>query len=392
MARRFQQYSMLNRPHHIGHFLASNFLGGPEKQLIEHARRIAERNVKPCILSFVQENDSNQLLDAAQRLNIPTKAVYSSGPFDPRVIGDVLNYIRSEKIELLCVHGYKANVIGRIASWRAGIPLVAISRGWTGEDRKVSFYEWLDRIFLRFADHIVAVSDKQKQKIMRIGIRSEVISVIHNCINVADKLKTIDSLRSEFKFKDEAIIVASAGRLSPEKNFSGLIDAAKIVVDRNINIIFIIFGEGVLRKELEEKIRSAGLADNFILPGFRSDIQTLLKDIDIFVLPSFTEGLPNVVLEAFAASKPVIATAVGGTPEVVEDGVSGFLVEPQQLEKMAEYILLLANNSKLRKAMGHQGFACAKKRFSFEHQTDQYEQLYCRIIDKKNLRSLERDV
>lgn len=375
---------MMNRPLRIAHFLASNFLGGPEKQLLEHSQRIAGRNIKPYILSLAPKIGSNQLLDAAQRLDILTKTFLSFGPFDPRIIGDVFHYIRSEKIELLCVHGYKANIIGRIASWLAGIPLIAISRGWTGEDCKVRLYEWLDRIFLRFADHIVAVSDKQKQKIVRVGIREEKISVIHNCINVRQKIEAGDSLRKEFNFKQDAIIVISAGRLSPEKNFSGLIDVAKIVVSQNSDIFFAIFGEGVLRRELEEKIFSTGLINNFILPGFRTDLQVLLQGIDIFVLPSFTEGLPNVVLEAFAASKPVIATAVGGTPEVVEDEISGFLVEPQQVEKIAQKILLLAENLELRKAMGRQGFTRVKNSFSFEHQTDQYEQLYCRIIEEKN--------
>lgn len=370
----------------VAHLLASNFFGGPEKQLVEHAQRIARRNFEPQIISFLEGNETNQLLDRAQKLGIGTHSLLTTGPFDLTLIGKVFDILKSEQVDLLCVHGYKANVIGRIASWRAGIPLVAISRGWTGEDFKVRTYEWLDRLFLKFANHIIAVSVKQKEKIAHLGIPIENVTVIHNCINVEGRVEPSSSIRTELGIATNSILVISAGRLSPEKNYGGMIDAAKIVTEENRNVYFSIFGEGILRAALEEKIASTGLSDRFFLPGFNTGMQVVLSEIDIFVLPSFTEGLPNVILEAFAAGKPVVATAVGGTPEVVEDGVSGFLTDPQKPEYMAECILRLARDPALRKDMGKRGLESVKKNYTFEHQTDQYEQVYQTLTGYRSLK------
>jgi len=373
------------RTKRVAHLLASNFFGGPEKQLVEHAQRIAKRNIQPLIISFMEDCNANQLLERAHNVGVATRALSSSGPFDFSLIGKVLNVLRTENIDLLCVHGYKANVIGRLASWRAGIPLVAISRGWTGEDSKIRVYEWLDKFFLRLSDHIVAVSAKQQQRVANIGLPIDKVTIIRNCINVGEKIESRDSFRTEMGLDKASLLVISAGRLSPEKNYSGMIDAAKIVCEKNSNVYFVVFGEGALRTELENKIASSGLSKQFFLPGFLTGMQALLQDIDIFVLPSFTEGLPNVILEAFAAGKPVVATAVGGTPEVVEDGVSGFLTDPQKPEYMAECILRLVEDENLRKAMGDSGLECVKRNYTFEHQTDQYEKLYLRFIKNNGL-------
>src|SRR5262249_26187231 len=131
-------------------------------------------------------------------------------------------------------------------------------------------------------------------------------------------------------------IVVAAGRLSPAKGFADLIDAARLVCDANAHVCFAIFGEGWLHNELQCSVDELGLQERFVLPGFRDDPERLLPWADLFVLPSYTEGLPNVVLEASAAAVPVVATAVGGTPEVVRDGETGYLVPPRDPETLAE--------------------------------------------------------
>lgn len=364
----------------VAHLLASNFFGGPEKQLVEHGRRIADRHFAPHIFSFAEQGQANQLLEKARQAGMATEEIPSRGPFDPAMIGDITAHIRQKKIHLLCVHGYKANVIGRLASWRAGIPLIAISRGWTGEAAKVRCYEWLDKTFLRLADHVVAVSHGQRAKILALGVKPDKVSVIHNAINLAEVPAASEPfLREQLGLPEDAIIVASAGRFSPEKNYAGMIAAAARVAAQNTSVYFVIFGEGFLRTELESTIAAAGLGGRFLLPGFRNDLQAVMHEIDIFMLPSFTEGLPNVILEAFAARKPVVATRVGGTPEVVQDGISGFLTKPDEHGLMAQHILALAENPSLRKKMGTAGYEYVNEEFGFEKQTQLYEELYMRM-------------
>lgn len=370
----------------IAHLLASNFFGGPEKQLVEHACRISERNIEPRIISFVEEGNANQLLEKAKQRGIITTSI-CLGSFDLRQIGILIDLLRTEDIDLICIHGYKANIIGRIASWGAGIPLVAISRGWTGEDRKIRFYEWFDRLFLRLANHVVAVSAGQQKKILACGVSQEKVTVIHNAINLAEFPEAVGHfLRRELGLPDDAIIVASAGRLSPEKNYATMIEASHHLIKNNPKIYFVIFGEGVLRQKLEAQIAATGLTGRFLLPGFRTDLQRVMHDIDIFMLPSFTEGLPNVVLEAFAARKPVVATRVGGTPEVVQDGISGFLTRPDEPEQMTRHLETLADDPILRLQMGQAGYTYIEKQFCFSAQTEAYERLYTGLLQSKKWR------
>src|SRR5262249_8930565 len=131
--------------------------------------------------------------------------------------------------------------------------------------------------------------------------------------------------------RQPAVIVGAAGRLSPEKGFEVLIDAAAELVGteqaaESLPVGFVLFGDGPLRGNLESQIAARGLQGRFQLAGFRSDLDKFYPHFDLLALPSYTEGLPNVVLEAFAAGVPVVATAVGGTPEAVMHGVNGYLV------------------------------------------------------------------
>src|SRR5439155_23799839 len=135
------------------------------------------------------------------------------------------------------------------------------------------------------------------------------------------------------------LIVASAGRLSPEKGFDVLVAAAAKVIAEDRTLGFIHFGDGPDRGKIVAAVESLGLRDVFLLAGLKADLDRYYPFFDLLVLPSYTEGLPNVVLEAFAARVPVVATAVGGTPEVMEDGVNGFLVPPGNADVLAGRIL-----------------------------------------------------
>ena len=137
-----------------------------------------------------------------------------------------------------------------------------------------------------------------------------------------------------------------------------------------------LFGEGVLRPELWRRIRELGLAGRFVMPGFRHDLDSFIAAADVVVLPSFTEGLPNVALEASAAGVPVVATAVGGTPEVVADGETGYLVAPGEPEALASKVITLLREPLLRKRMGEAGRERMREMFSFEAQADAYLKLF----------------
>ncbi|RII27474.1 MAG: group 1 glycosyl transferase [Geobacter sp.] len=369
----------MTRPIIIAHLIATNFYGGPEKQIISHAQHLDPSRFRFVLISFVENGQPNEIIDKASQLGIDLVELHVDHAFDPRSILRLKNILHDKQVDLLCSHGYKANVLGRLATWINRIPQIAISRGWTGENRKIKIYEVLDKFFLRLNDHIVAVSHGQKDKILKLGIKQKSISVIHNAID----LSLVDYgsrnerlIRRSLGIPDDAIFVASAGRLSPEKNYAGMIEAASQVCAQKNNVYFAVFGEGFLRADLEMKISNLGLDGRFFLPGFNKNMPQVYKEIDVFMLPSFTEGLPNVALEAFAARKPIVATAVGGTPEVVQQGGSGYLTSPDDISGMVQYLLELVSDANMRRHMGETGYAHITKHFSFAEQTMKYVMLY----------------
>jgi glycosyltransferase involved in cell wall biosynthesis len=170
--------------------------------------------------------------------------------------------------------------------------------------------------------------------------------------------------------------VGAAGRLSPEKGFGVLVEAAARLVGRDSTIGFIHFGDGPLRCSLQRRVATLGLAGRFRFAGHRSDLDPFMPFFDVLVLPSYTEGLPNVVLEALAASVPVIASAVGGTPEIVEDGLNGYLVPPGDPEVLARRVEQVLVSERERRAMGMNGKKRVLTEFTFETQARQYLRVF----------------
>src|SRR4029077_19979711 len=141
--------------------------------------------------------------------------------------------------------------------------------------------------------------------------------------------------------------------------------AAATLIPRDNGLGFVLFGDGPLREALARQVRNHGLEHRFVLAGHRTDLDALLPFLDLLVLPSYTEGLPNVVLEAFAAGVPVVATAVGGTPEVVEDGVNGYLVAAGDPEALARRICDILLSEEERRSMGRRGRERVLNEFTF---------------------------
>ena len=364
------------------HLTASTFFGGPERQMLGLARYLKPR-VWSVFLSFAENGRCRSFLEAAARQGFPATALKYDTPWFRAAMRELAQVLSEQGVEVLCCHGYKADLLGRLAARRIGIPVVSVSRGWTGESFKVRLYEALDRFNLRWMDHIVCVSEGQAAKVRHAGADPAHVAVIHNAIDPArfadQDLRCLAWLHDQFP-QPRRLIVASAGRLSPEKGFEVLVDAAALVAARDPSLGFIHFGDGPGRAGIARQIADRGLQERFVLAGHREDLDRYFPFFDLLVLPSYTEGLPNVVLEAFAARVPVVATAVGGTPEVVEDGISGFLSAPGDPDALAQGILHVLANEGRRIAMGERGYQRVCADFTFEAQARAYMRLFAQLI------------
>jgi glycosyltransferase involved in cell wall biosynthesis len=365
----------------IAHLTASPFFGGPERQMLGLALSLPKW-ITSVYYSFPERGLCEPFLHEMRRHGFEAHALKHNVPQFFAVIGEVRDRLVHDRIDLLCCHGYKADLLGRFAARRAGKPVVAVSRGWTGATWKVRLYEALDRFCLRWMDQVVCVSEGQAVKVRNTGVNPAKVRVIRNAI-FTDRFGDPDEpgrafLQSFFP-TPRRWIVGAAGRFSPEKGFGDLVDAAAIVARELPDVGFLLFGEGPLGANLRAQIAAHGLQNQFVLAGFRDDLDRWLPNFDAFVLPSYTEGLPNVVLEALAARVPVIATAVGGTPEVLADGQSGYLVPPGNPTVLAQRINVLLRDERLRASMGMNGYYRVRDEFTFDRQASDYVKLFMEL-------------
>jgi glycosyltransferase involved in cell wall biosynthesis len=381
------------------HLTASTFFGGPERQMLGLALAMPDA-VRTTFATFHEGGRGAAFLDEVRKHGFAAVPLGNDFPRLLAAVREVADLLRATACDVLLCHGYKAHILGRLAARRVGVPAVAVSRGWTGETLKVKLYEWLDRRHLRLMDHVVCVSDGQAAKVRRwCRVPASRLSVIRNSARLS-AFEAADAgararLLGFFPAGDGGAVshvVLGAGRFSPEKGFGVLVEAAarfctarpgataesgsgnpRGVPPHKVGVV--LFGEGPLRGELERRVAELGLCGRVVLPGFRTDLDSLIGGADVVVLPSYTEGLPNVALEASAAGVPVVATAVGGTPEAVADGVSGSLVPPGEPARLADKVGELLRDAGLRARFGAAGRARMRERFTFRGQADAYLQL-----------------
>ncbi len=361
---------------------ASRFVGSVERQILGLSTVLPNAH-ESLLVSFREGGLCAAYLDAARALGLRQRALTYDTPHFRAARRELLALLREEHADVLCCRGYKASLLGLWAARRAGIPVVAVSHGWTGQNARVRLYEFIERRALRRMDRVVCVSEAQAQKVRRGGVPAESVVVIHDAVaaeRFAQRRVEYGALLRKLFPRAPRLIVGAAGRLSREKGFELLIDAAAQIQQRVLGVGFVLWGDGPLKEKLAKRIERRRLEDSFVLAGHRTDFDAFLPHVDLLALPSFTEGLPNVVLEAFAAGVPVVATAVGGTPAIVQDGVNGLLVPPGDAAALAAAICRMAAPTTDRRALGERGSCQVLQSFTFAAQALAYEKLLQELV------------
>lgn len=292
--------------------------------------------------------------------------------------------LRDERPHIIHTHNTQPFVEGGLAAFLAKVPVcIHTEHGRQFPDKKrYMFAEWL---FSHYVDQIVAVSESAKKDLVTYEkISADKIKVIMNGVNGNKYNGTIDRNK---KLKELGIdtnydfILGFAGRLSPEKGLTYLLKAMSIIVNKYRNTLLLIAGEGVLMADLKKETEQLNLNNNIMFLGPRSDIPEIMKLLDIFVLPSLREGLPLVLLEAAAASLPIVATDVGGNKEIVTDGLNGLLVKPQDEQSLFKAIEYFIINEDIRKNYGQHSFDIFRNRFSIDSMIEAYEDIYHKCLN-----------
>lgn len=374
----------------VAHVIATNFYGGPEKQIIEHLKRLDTSAYSSMLVSFLEDGRANEILEKARLAGIAHQGIRMASPLDLNAWRNLKRIVREKAVDLLCVHGYKSTVMGSWIYKTLNVPTLAFSRGYTTENFKVASYELLDRFALRFASGVVCVSEGQRRKLEAQGVRAKQVWVVHNAVSPPDPILEFRIARarifSRFELPVDSLLCVTAGRLSPEKGHEDLLLAIAAMGERASGCSFLFCGDGPCRHRLEQRARALGIWERVRFAGFVRDLQDIFQAMDLLVLPSHTEGLPNVVLEAFACGKPVVATSVGGVPELVENGRNGVLVPPGEPGVLGEAIVRCITEPSLREAYGRGAQSTVRSRFTFEQQTRGLESIYAEILQAESSR------
>jgi glycosyltransferase involved in cell wall biosynthesis len=244
----------------------------------------------------------------------------------------------------------------------------------------------IDRLFLASTPSIIALSRSHARYLERIdGIQQGKITIIENGIVPALYERadpdTTRSLRNAFGFHEHDKVVIMVAGLRPEKAHEALLRAANILTPDRPDIRFLIVGEGPRRQELEQLAHRLNLRHRAVFAGERHDVPDLLHVADILVLPSYAavETLPLTIMEAMAAGVPVIASAVGSIPDMIEDGVNGKLISPGNGEELAAAITQLLDNEPLAKTIASAAGRTVRERYSLEQMIEKYSTLFERM-------------
>jgi glycosyltransferase involved in cell wall biosynthesis len=238
----------------------------------------------------------------------------------------------------------------------------------------------LSRWKYRQVDCFIAVSEAVRERLVADGIPRDRVAVVHDGIDIGrlDRLEPVD-VHAEFWLPHNAPVVGTVGALVAQKDQKHLVDAAALVVRDVPDARFVVLGEGELRESLERRIHEHRLERHVLLPGFRADALALMKTFDVFAISSIFEGLCSSIIDAMAEAKPCVGTRVGGVPEVIDDGVTGFLVEPRDPSALAARLVRLLKDPALRERMGAAGRARARALFGVERMVQGTADVYDRV-------------
>jgi glycosyltransferase involved in cell wall biosynthesis len=324
-----------------------------------------------------------RLLDQGIRVVGIPEFVRNPHPWrDALALWRLLRIMRSERFDLVHAHGTKAGLLGRLAARIARVPVVVFTaHGWAFTDGRATWQRWLlaslERLAARWSTRIVCVSAHDRQLAQQFGVggQSQLV-LIRNGITPADPPRLdADAVRRTLGVRERPVVV-SVGRLASQKDPMTLLAAARRLTAGTV----VLVGDGPLRPTAERYVRDHGLQNRVILSGMRTDVASILAVADVFVLASRWEGLPLAIIEAMMAGLPVVATRVGGVPELVEDGVTGVIVPPRDSEALAAALKRLLADPGLRSRMGRAGQERAFRDFAGDRMARETEELYEELL------------
>jgi len=377
-------------------------IGGPSHQNLILAKELKQKGYNITLITGSSEKNEKSILSLDNNGDIKYFIIEEMGR-DLHFYDDIISlirlckYIYEIKPQIVHTHTAKAGAIGRIAAKIMRVPIIIHTfHGHVFHSYfkpfKTKLFILLEKFFSLLSDKIIVISKNQYEDIVNkyrvatpnktciipLGFQFETFRI------KADKNEL--RFRKIFGFSEKDIIVASVGRLVPIKNHNMFIDcASKFKHYDKHPVKFVIVGDGELRSQLESYINQLGLNDFVTITGWVTNMAQVYQEVDLLVLTSNNEGTPVTIIEANAMGIPVVATNVGGIPDIIINGENGFLVPPNDIESMSKMLKILIEEPLVRKQMGEQGKIIAQKHFDANRLTQDIDNLYKHFLQIKGI-------
>jgi glycosyltransferase involved in cell wall biosynthesis len=371
------------KPIRILSIMEAAFVTGPAKNLLELAERGApEINLRTATYERpgVVEASTNPFVLEARRRGIAVTTIPEAGRFDRAVPGRLRELLEREQPDIVQTHNVKSHFFLRLSGAWKQYRWLAFHHGYVSTDLKQRLYNKMDRWSLRAALGIVTVCGPFRDQLTAQGIAAERVFVRHNAVRpfVAPAAEVVRALRRDWDAEDGCPVLVQVGRLSLEKGHVDLIAALGLL--RDLPWRMVIVGEGHERQRIAAAAVASGVADRVHLVGHQDEVRPYLAAADMFVMPSHSEGSPNAMLEAMAAGLPIVACAVGGIPELVEDEKTALLGPPRDVASLATCLRRVLTDFDLARKLGEAARAAAMK-LDYEHYREAMLGLYRRVVE-----------
>lgn len=383
------------RPIRVLYFVSSFLIGGTERQATISAHELQGPRFDVRMACFDRRGPLYETVE-----HLPCEHFELASFYSPRLAAEMARFalwLRRNPVDVVHATGLYPNVFAIPAARAAGVPAIIgavrdLGDMWGARHRR------LQKLACRCAHRVIANSEAVRRRLLDEGYPPGKLSVIYNGVSCGEAARPDARayLRAELGIPSDAPVIGVIARLTPVKGIEYLLDAAARLGNRFPTARYVIIGDTQFgesgpgpgyRERLGRQAGELGIANRVIFTGFRTDVAQLMAGMDLSVLPSLSEGLSNVLLESMSIGLPVVATRVGGNIEIVEDGVTGFLVPRRDPEALAETIGRLLEHPLEARRMGSAGRRRVRERFSVESMVADTAGLYESLVAARRGRS-----
>lgn len=360
------------------HIISGGESGGSKKHLLTLALEMKKRGVKNIIVCFIE----GELYREAKDLGLNVYLVKQEKRFDLSVIKKIKNICKKEDINLVNSHGGRANFICYFLKKKLNIKFITTIHSdyesdYKGNTYKTLIYTKINKTALKSFDYYIAVSENFKKLLTHRGFNNDKIFTVYNGIDTKKQTSniTIDEVIQKHSLKRFNKYISMVARLHPIKGHRDFLDACESIYEDIKDTGILLIGDGDIKLELESHIKDYNIKDNVIFLGFKNP-DDFFNISEFTVLTSHSESFPLVILESGLYGKCVVASKVGGIPEIIKNMENGILIEPKNTKNISESIKLLINNSELSQKLGDKLKRDVVEKFSIESLGDSYEKIW----------------